>query len=214
MIWLVGRRLERALPLLLYLPLPSVYYGYLMQQSNPRYLVGLSLILMLLLGWAAARWLERVPGRRGGQWIIAGVAGIIALNTLVTVQFWQGQRTLPELTQPTSYQAALWIRDNLPADALIGAKNSGIYQYYSGHTVVNIDGKLNHEIVPAMEQRRLLPYLREKGITYLVDREPTMADHIQFYSAEFGSAPDHALPSLPAANRHLSRLAAEKPATG
>jgi hypothetical protein len=80
---------------------------------------------------------------------------------------------------------------------LIGAKNSGIYQYYSGRTVVNIDGKLNHEIVPAMEQRRLLQYLRERGITYLVDREATMADHVQFYSAEFGPAPNHRLPTLP-----------------
>lgn len=193
---LLGRELGRALPLLLYLPLPSIYYGYLMQQSNPRYFVGLSLMLMLLLGWAAARWLERRPGAPRRSIVAAGVAGMIVLNSLVTFQFWQSQRTLPELTQPASYQAALWIRDNLPANALIGAKNSGIYQYYSGHTVINIDGKLNHEIVPAMEQRRLLQYLREKGITYLVDREQTMADHIQFYSAEFGPAPNHQLPSL------------------
>lgn len=193
---LLGRELGRALPLLLYLPLPSIYYGYLMQQSNPRYFVGLSLVLMLLFGWAAARWLERGAGASRRGIVAAGVAGIIALNTLVTFQFWQSQRTLPALTQPASYQAALWIRDNLPANALIGAKNSGIYQYYSGHTVINIDGKLNHEIVPAMEQRRLLQYLREKGITYLVDREQTMADHIQFYSAEFGPAPNHQLPSL------------------
>jgi hypothetical protein len=118
------------------------------------------------------------------------------VNSWATVEFWQEQRSMPQLTQPTSYQAALWIRDNLPADALIGAKNSGIYQYYSGHTVINIDGKLNHEVVPAMQERRLLPYLREKGITYLVDREETLADHIQFYSAQFGPAPAHRLPSI------------------
>jgi hypothetical protein len=105
-------------------------------------------------------------------------------------------RSHPELTQPTSYRAALWIRDNLPADALIGAKNSGIYQYYSGHTVLNIDGKLNHEILPAMQQRALLDYLRARGVAYLVDREETMARHVMLYSAQFGPAPLHHTPSV------------------
>ncbi len=102
------------------------------------------------------------------------VAFTIVVNTAATVQFWQRQRTTIGLTQPASYQAALWIRDNLPPTAVIGAKNSGIYQYYSGHTVVNIDGKLNHEIVPVMERRELLPYLEQKGIEYLVDTEDTL----------------------------------------
>lgn len=188
--------LSQALPLLIYIPLPGLYYGYLMQQSNPRYFVGLSLIFMVLIGWVAARGWERRPSTARRTILVAGCVAIVLVNSWATAEFWQEQRSMPQLTQPTSYQAALWIRDNLPADALIGAKNSGIYQYYSGHTVINIDGKLNHEIVPAMQERRLLPYLREKGITYLVDREETLADHIQFYSAQFGLAPAHRLPSI------------------
>jgi hypothetical protein len=194
--WVLRRALWRALPLLLYLPLPAVYYGYLMQQSLPRYFVGFSLILMILLGWAVATLIERRPSGARRVAALGVVAALVALNTAATVQFWARQRSAPGLTQPTSYQAARWIAANLPPDAVIGAKNSGIYQYYSGHTVVNIDGKLNHEIVPVMERRELLPYLRAKGIDYLVDTERTLADHVQFYSAEFGPAPMHQLPSI------------------
>lgn len=194
--FVLRRALWDALPLLLYLPLPAVYYGYLMQQSLPRYFVGWSLVLIILIAWTLARVWERgaQPIRRVAT--LGMVAVMIALNTASVVQFWRHQQTTPGLTQPTSYQAALWIRDNLPPDAIIGAKNSGIYQYYSGHTVVNIDGKLNHEIVPVMERRELLPYLEQKGIRYLVDTEDTLSDHVQFYSAEFGPAPEHQLPSV------------------
>ncbi len=190
------RALWEALPLLLYVPLPAVYYGYLMQQSLPRYFVSWSLILTIVIAWTAAALYERKPQPIRRFALLGVVILTIVVNTAATVQFWQRQRTTAGLTQPASYQAALWIRDNLPPTAVIGAKNSGIYQYYSGHTVVNIDGKLNHEIVPVMERRELLPYLEQKGIEYLVDTEDTLSDHVQFYSAEFGPAPYHHLPSI------------------
>jgi hypothetical protein len=187
------RRLLRALPLLLYLPLPALYYGYGLQQIRERYFVGFSAVLIILLAWLAADVIRRWPRAAGG--VAAALAAIMALNSYEAWSFYQTMRRSPELTQPTSYQAALWIRDNLPHEALIGAKNSGIYQYYSGHTVLNIDGKLNDEIVPVMERRALLDYLRAKGVRYLVDREETMAGHISFYSAALSDAPTHRPPT-------------------
>jgi hypothetical protein len=193
---LIGRRLAQALPLLLFIPVPPLYYGYYLQQIRERYFVGLSAILIILIAWAGAElWRRRPQPLTAGLLAVATVV-IIALNSYEAVSFYHRMRSHPELTQPTSYRAALWIRDNLPADALIGAKNSGIYQYYSGHTVLNIDGKLNHEILPAMQQRALLDYLRARGVAYLVDREETMARHVMLYSAQFGPAPLHHTPSV------------------
>jgi hypothetical protein len=57
--------------------------------------------------------------------------------------------------------------------------------------VPNIDGKLNHEIVPEMERRNLLGYLRAHGVVYLIDRQENMARHIAFYSHELAQAPNH-----------------------
>ncbi len=192
----IRRRLLDALPLLLYLPIPPLYYGYVLQQARERYFVGLSALLLILIAWLGAELWRRRPRRSTALALVGGVTLIVALNTAEALWFYQGKLTEDEQTQPTAYEAARWIRDNLPHDALIGAKNSGIYQYYSAHVVLNIDGKLNHEIVPVMEKRELLDYLRARGVEYLVDRQAIMADHIAFYSHQFGPAPHHRAPSL------------------
>jgi hypothetical protein len=197
----LGRRLLLALPLLLYMPVPPLYYGYLLQQARERYFVGLSAVLIILLAWLGAELWKRHPEgtrRRPTALALAGiVAAIVVLNSYEALSFYRTKLAEPQQTQPTIYQAALWARDNLPRGALIGAKNSGIFQYYSGHVVLNIDGKLNHEIVPVLELRHLLDYLRARGVEYLIDRELIMADHIAFYSYQFGPAPMHYAPSLP-----------------
>jgi hypothetical protein len=194
---LVGRRLLDALPLLFFLVLPPLYYGYLLQQLRPRYFVGLSAILIVLLAWLGAEVLRRRPGAPAALAIALAAVLIIGRNGVSAYDDYRRDVADPTLTQPTLYQAAVWARDNLRHDALIAAKNSGIFQYYSGHVALNIDGKLNHEIVPVMERRELLDYLRRRGVEYLVDRELVMADHIAFYSHQFGPAPKHHAPSLP-----------------
>jgi hypothetical protein len=192
----LGRRLLAALPLLLYTPVPPLYYGYVLQQARERYFVGLSAVLIILLAWLGAELWRRRPQRATALALGVGVALIVGLNTREAVAFYRTKLTEREQTQPTIYQAALWVRDNLPPGALIGAKNSGIFQYFSGHVALNIDGKLNHEIVPVMERRELLDYLRRRGVEYLVDRETIMADHVAFYSHQLGLAPYHYTPSL------------------
>jgi hypothetical protein len=196
LVLVLGRRLLAALPLLLYLPVPLLYYGYVLQQARERYFVGVSAVLIILLAWLGAELWGRWPRRALALALGVSVALVAALNTQEAIAFYQTKLAEPEQTQPTLYQAALWARDNLPPDALIGAKNSGIFQYYSGHVALNIDGKLNHEIVPVMERRELLDYLRARGVEYLVDRELITADHIAFYSHQFGPAPMHHTPTL------------------
>jgi hypothetical protein len=190
------RRLLAALPLLIYLPVPPLYYGYMLQQARERYFVGLSAVLIILLAWLGAELWRRWPHRTTALALAGAVAGIVALNSYEALAYYRAKLAEPQQTQPTIYQAALWARDNLPRGALIGAKNSGIFQYYSGHVVLNIDGKLNHEIVPVMERRGLLDYLRARGVEYLIDRELIMADHVAFYSHQLGRAPLHHAPGL------------------
>jgi hypothetical protein len=192
----IGRRLFAALPLILYLPVPPLYYGYMLQQARERYFVGLSAVLILLLAWLGAKLWQRRPGRTWALALGAAVAIVVTLNSYEAYTFYRTKLTEAEQTQPTIYQAALWARDNLPPNALIGAKNSGIFQYYSGRVVLNIDGKLNHEIVPVLQQRALLDYLRRRGVVYLIDRETIMADHVAFYSQQLGQAPYHHAPTL------------------
>lgn len=179
------------LPVAGFILLQLLYYAYLQQNSNPRYFVGPAAFFCFFLGCLYAR-LESCTSR--ALRLAAALSVIllaVGLNTFEAVGTYRENATMPQLTQPAIYQAALWVRDNLPADALLAAKNSGLLQYYSGHVVLNIDGKLNAEIVPVLEERQLLAYLRQKGVQYLVDREAAIAGHLTLYSQEFGPWPAH-----------------------
>jgi hypothetical protein len=191
-LFLLPKDTRRALgPLAAFVLLQLIWYAYLQQNSNPRYFVAAAAFFCLLLGCLYAR-LEPVLGRIPRLAVAVGLVLLAGgLNTYEVVHTYRQNATMPQLTQPAIYDAALWIRDNLPADALLAAKNSGILQYYSGHVVLNIDGKLNAEIVPVLEERQLLAYLRRRGVQYLVDREAAIAGHVTLYSVEFGPWPPH-----------------------
>ncbi len=194
-----GRRGKLA-PLLLYAPALTGYYAYVQQQGRPRYYVGVAAVgVVLVCAWAShrslpaslPRWLARV--RSHGHVGVAGV--VVLLNSVLFAAYVQEVRHAPSVAQPAMYQAARWIASSLPTNTVLAAQNSGIFQYYSERAVLNIDGKLNHEMIPVLEQRGLEDYLQAKGVRYLVDL-PGVADYIVFYSRTLSDAPAHRSLSL------------------
>lgn len=72
--------------------------------------------------------------------------------------------------------AALWVRDNVPADARVAAWNAGIYSWWSGRTVINLDGLVNNEIVALQQAGGAYPeYWDRRGVTHLVDYDEEFA---------------------------------------
>lgn len=67
------------------------------------------------------------------------------------------------------YDAVAWLRNNTPNDAVIGSFNSGIYGYYSGRRVVNLDGYINNNSYYVIKDKRLFGYIKEQKISYLID---------------------------------------------
>jgi len=170
------------------------YYAYVQQNSNPRYFVGPAAFFCLLLGALYGRLSPHL--RPAGRLIVPLLilAPALGLNTLEVVDTYARSASMPQLTQPAIYQAAIWLREHpdvVPTSSLLAAKNSGLLQYYSDHVVLNIDGKLNAEIVPVLERRELYTYLCAKGVEYLVDRQEAIAGHLALYSREFGDWPAH-----------------------
>ncbi len=67
------------------------------------------------------------------------------------------------------YNAALWARQHTPLDAVFGMTDSGIFGYYSGRTVINLDGVVNNrEYQQYLYRRQLGEYLRRNRVQYLV----------------------------------------------
>ncbi len=65
--------------------------------------------------------------------------------------------------------AADWLSNHIPRDASVGSFNAGIYAYYSGRRVVNLDGVVNHAAYEAVQARSMIPYLQQSKIEYLID---------------------------------------------
>lgn len=202
-------------PMMLYTLAITFYYAYLQQQGRPRYYAGVGIVLVILLcAWlntrkpstnstadsepssrsrfALSHILFSVPCNRYPIPCLPSLLTIfvIMLNTSLFINHIITLHHAPYLAQPSMYQAARWIAGNLPSDAYIAAQNSGVFQYYSERVVINIDGKLNHEIIPVLEQRTLDSYVREKGVDYIVDLDG-VADYITFYSHTLSDAPAH-----------------------
>lgn len=67
------------------------------------------------------------------------------------------------------YAAAQWVGAHLPPDTVLGSWNAGMISYYSGRSIVNLDGLVNSWDFYEYGQRDLCRYWRETRVSYLVD---------------------------------------------
>jgi hypothetical protein len=75
-------------------------------------------------------------------------------------------------TPPSGFLAS-WTTLGAGVDprARIGAFQAGIYGYFSGRDIINLDGKVNQDAYAAVRDRRLHEYVRAQGIRYILDVE-------------------------------------------
>lgn len=64
------------------------------------------------------------------------------------------------------YEDALWIRDNIPNDEIVGSFASGIPIYFNNHTTINLDGILNYDAIDAIYNKSMYAYMKSRNITY------------------------------------------------
>lgn len=120
-------------------------------------------LVSVVAGIHAARFSRRTPR----LWSRGLAALIVLLFALQSVRMTQD---VAYPGQPDWVRAGAWIRQNTPADTVIGAFNAGILAYYADRTVINLDGAVDWGAVHARDQRRLLPYLQAREGRFVIDR--------------------------------------------
>jgi hypothetical protein len=86
--------------------------------------------------------------------------------------------------QQDMYTTAVWMRDNLPAETRVAAWNAGLYGWYSGLAVINLDGLINNEIADViLHSQSLTSYLPRHHVQYVVDEASYMAREIPEWAA-------------------------------
>lgn len=105
--------------------------------------------------------------------IIIGV--VLMILCLQSINQYSNQLTIkpdPETLYEARYQAALWIKQNIPEQDLISSWNAGQLGFFSGHRVVNLDGLVNDKLyfnTVLKGKLSLASYLRNERVKYLVD---------------------------------------------
>ncbi len=112
---------------------------------------------------------ERVPRRI----VVAGLGGLVLL------QFGALAKSLSNLDQTFTIagrEAGEWVAENLPADAVLSMKDSGIFSYFAERRVMNLDGLANSfEYANTVCRGGLEEFLRSRGVEYVAQHSVTAA---------------------------------------
>ncbi len=192
---LFGGREKRAvgLPVIIFVVYPlahALYYGLFFRLYN-RYLYPAHLLVFTGMMTVIGCWLLANRRRRLARLLGTALGVVVAVNfALEGVKTWR-QGTTSTRTHSihwTMYNEVLpWIKANVQPHERVGAFNSGIYGYFSGRTIVNLDGVMNDSVLPALEKRQLIRYLYDERITYVIDMEKTLDTSFEV----LGGVPDY-----------------------
>lgn len=133
------------------------------------YFVPELLALSLLAGW----WLARA-----GRVVGAALAAVLVLHLVV-----ESERYLKLLDAHGGRVADRfvygWIRATLPADAVLAARDAGKLGWFSGRTVVGLDGLINDDrFVEVLRSGREGAYVCGSTIGYVLIDRPYLADYL------------------------------------
>jgi hypothetical protein len=124
------------------------------------------LALSLVFTEVAARALSRLPLRPRGI-LFAAFAGILVASSA----FLSAQVLPTKADQHRGWlEAAEWAEQNLGNHAIIAIKDAGLFGYFSGRRVVNLDGKANgYAYLDHLRSERVEEYLTRVGVSFVAD---------------------------------------------
>lgn len=151
-------------------------HGYVRWLPRSWYFASAPAVVLLVIA-AATHALRR---RRYARGIAAGVYALLALLDAVSDRPDARGPTYP--WQEEMFLAGVALDSRVPPGVAVGAFNSGIVGYHTRRVVVNLDGIVNEDAARALRASRLLAYMQERSIAYVVD-SPKMWDDDAFFHA-------------------------------
>lgn len=132
------------------------YFRYNSQALQIWYAANLLVPTAFVLGGAFAAFFGRL---RPFGLAALGLTIVLCL-AFSTRPVWPWQASLRE--------AGLFLREHPEVDP-VGSWNAGIIAYFAGRPVINLDGLVNDDVVPAIKAGDMTGYLQRRGVRYLVD---------------------------------------------
>jgi hypothetical protein len=74
-----------------------------------------------------------------------------------------------EFIETEMVDTARWVKNNIPADALVAAHDIGALGYFDDHSLVDLAGLISPEVIPfLLDEDRLSDYLDQQHVSYLI----------------------------------------------
>lgn len=153
---------------------------YLGFQEYPRQwyfapqLAWLALILTGALPALAARAATDDPQRPRRAAALAAGPLLLALAGALGNGLWRANDSGFLPARLVDRDAARWVNDNLPADAVVGSWDAGVIGWFSDRPVVNLDGVVaSHAFLDALRRQESAAYLQALGLQYIVNHHPS-----------------------------------------
>jgi hypothetical protein len=154
----------------------AIHTGYyLLRAPQLRYLLPSILIEVVVVAVLVGDRLRRLRGawtRPARRVALAGVAAwFLAWAGLLGWEWHRGMlSTAAAPLHVTMYTAGVpWLQEHTPPGAMIGSFNAGIFGYFSGRQVVNLDGVINEAAYRALATHRLADYIDQTGLEWVID---------------------------------------------
>ena len=121
--------------------------------------------------WYAATFFAAVAVLSSAAWALLP-ADLFAVRTAMAALFLGSAvyqfANPPWPWAPAMVEAGRYLRSE-PAVAPVGAWNAGIISYFSGRSIINLDGLVNDDVYPAVVSGRLARYVADRNIAYIAD---------------------------------------------
>ena len=123
-------------------------------------------ITFVPVGAIALAWLTRDVAARLSRATV--VAALVVLSLLDVGALAISLSNLARTFTVAGREAGEWVAQNLPPDALLAMKDSGIFSYFAQRRVMNLDGLANSfEYAQSVCDGRLEEFLSERGVEYV-----------------------------------------------
>ena len=154
---------------------------------------------IVVCGFAALAW--EAADSRVRRWTFAAVLFYLGALPILRAPL----RDPSYVWQRATFYCAPRLQRMVPEGEPIGCFNAGIPTYFSRRHIVNLDGLVNHGIVPYWRRGEVDAYLRENGIHYIAD-ESHAFDRMMTFCRDNPRFTQIAVISAPGRPQYLRRL--------
>jgi len=156
----------------------GLFYIFYLHHLQPWYLQSTLLICSILTGIMFYNFYSILESKSKYYSLIFSIIFIVALTLSNITSPFSFSKTPLFPWQKEMYNLTKWIDDTLPEGSKTGSFNAGIYGFFSGKDIINLDGVVNDDALSALRSVKLDDYILKENIDYIMDYKKSIDEYL------------------------------------